>query len=188
MNQLIHFKGAQIRTAGTKDEPLLSGADVCKMLDLRNSRQVLARIPREDIHVRTVDTKKGPRQMIFVTESGFYDLVFQSRKQEAIAFRRWVCKRVLPAIRKHGYFVADRDDHPADLLALPDARRERILLWIAVMQEISASEHRFQTIKDISARHPHEKGFRVASLYRRFKRWERSGGDWKTLTTYVRTA
>ena len=44
---------------------------------------------------------------VFVTESGVYDLIFKSRKAEAIAFKDWVTDEVLPTIRKSGGYVAD---------------------------------------------------------------------------------
>ena len=41
---------------------------------------------------------------IFLDESGFYELVFKSRLPAAKMFREWVFTKVLPSIRKHGYF------------------------------------------------------------------------------------
>lgn len=43
-----------------------------------------------------------------VDEAGFYELTFGSRKAEAMAFRRWVCREVLPQIRKTGTFSLKR--------------------------------------------------------------------------------
>ena len=37
-----------------------------------------------------------------VSESGLYDLIMQSRKPEAKAFKRWVTSEVLPSICKTG--------------------------------------------------------------------------------------
>ena len=39
---------------------------------------------------------------MFITESGVYDLIFKSRKKEAIAFKDWVTDEVLPQIRQTG--------------------------------------------------------------------------------------
>ena len=39
-----------------------------------------------------------------VSESGLYDLIMQSRKPEAKAFKRWVTHEVLPSIRKTGSY------------------------------------------------------------------------------------
>jgi len=38
--------------------------------------------------------------MTFLTEAGFYTLIFKSRKQQAKAFRKWVTGEVLPALRR----------------------------------------------------------------------------------------
>ena len=42
--------------------------------------------------------------MTVINESGLYDLIFQSRKPEAKAFRKWVTSEVLPALRKTGEY------------------------------------------------------------------------------------
>ena len=44
------------------------------------------------------------RWIIFVDEPGFYELVFRSRLPSAIIFREWVFTKVLPSIRKYGYY------------------------------------------------------------------------------------
>ncbi|GAB1403065.1 hypothetical protein MASR1M74_02430 [Lentimicrobium sp.] len=46
------------------------------------------------------------RRVNLVTESGLYSLIFQSRKPEAKAFRKWVTGEVLPSIRKTGRYEA----------------------------------------------------------------------------------
>ena len=42
--------------------------------------------------------------MTIVRESGLYNLIFQSRKPEAKASRKWVTSEVLPSIRKTGRY------------------------------------------------------------------------------------
>ena len=44
------------------------------------------------------------RWIIFVDEPGFYELVFRSRLPTAKMFREWVFDKVLPSIRKYGYY------------------------------------------------------------------------------------
>ena len=41
---------------------------------------------------------------IFIDEPGFYELVFRSRLPSARIFREWVFTKVLPSIRKYGYY------------------------------------------------------------------------------------
>ena len=40
----------------------------------------------------------------FINEPGFYELVFRSRLPTAKIFREWVFAKVLPSIRKYGYY------------------------------------------------------------------------------------
>ena len=40
----------------------------------------------------------------FLNEAGFYELVFKSRLPSARIFREWVFAKVLPSIRKYGYY------------------------------------------------------------------------------------
>ena len=44
------------------------------------------------------------RWIIFLDEPGFYELVFRSRLPAAKMFREWVFSKVLPSIRKYGYY------------------------------------------------------------------------------------
>ena len=46
----------------------------------------------------------GEQKCIIINESGFYELVFKSRLPAAKIFREWVFEKVLPNIRKFGYF------------------------------------------------------------------------------------
>ena len=46
----------------------------------------------------------GKQKCIFIKEAGFYELVFKSRLPAAKIFREWVFDKVLPSIRKYGYY------------------------------------------------------------------------------------
>ena len=46
----------------------------------------------------------GCSMTYFVDEPGFYELVFKSRLQSARIFREWVFSKLLPSIRKYGYY------------------------------------------------------------------------------------
>ena len=41
---------------------------------------------------------------MLVNEPGFYELVFKSRLPNARAFREWIFNKVLPSIRRYGYY------------------------------------------------------------------------------------
>ena len=46
----------------------------------------------------------GCSMTYFIDEAGFYELVFRSRLPAAKIFREWVFNKVLPSIRKYGYY------------------------------------------------------------------------------------
>ena len=49
-----------------------------------------------------IDTRG--KYCLFIDEAGFYELVFRSRLPAAKMFREWVFSKVLPSIRKYGYY------------------------------------------------------------------------------------
>ena len=42
---------------------------------------------------------------IYINESGLYSLILRSNKEEAIQFKKWITKEVLPSIRKTGQYT-----------------------------------------------------------------------------------
>ena len=58
---------------------------------------------KKSCHPETGGQIQG-RWIIFLNESGFYELVFRSRLPAAKMFRDWVFTKVLPSIRKYGYY------------------------------------------------------------------------------------
>lgn len=107
MNEIKIFDNpqfGQIRTAGTPEEPLFCLADVCRVLDLQTSR-VKYRLEDGVISSNPITDNLGRTQMAnFVNEDGLYDVILDSRKPEARAFRKWITKDVLPTIRKTGKY------------------------------------------------------------------------------------
>ena len=95
-----------IRTAGTPEQPLFCLADVCKRLGLQASR-VKDRLEKGVISSNPLLTSGGIQQLNFVNEDGLYDVILDSRKPEAKAFRKWVTSEVLPTIRKHGAYMTN---------------------------------------------------------------------------------
>lgn len=95
-----------IKTAGTPEQPLFCLADVCKILGLQASR-VKDRLEKGVISSNPLLTSGGIQQLNFVNEDGLYDVILDSRKPEAKAFRKWVTSEVLPTIRKHGAYMTN---------------------------------------------------------------------------------
>ena len=109
----------QIRTTIAENgEPLFCLADVCKSLDLR-STDVVRRLSDDVVTNHPISDSLGREQLAnFVNEDGFYDVVLDSRKPEAKAFRKWITSEVLPSIRKSGgYLVTSDTDTEDEILA-----------------------------------------------------------------------
>lgn len=95
----------EIRVAGTSENPLFCLADVCKVLDLGNPSQVKTRLDDGVISNEVIPDSLGRQQeATFVNEDGLYDVILDSRKPQAKAFRKWITSEVLPLIRKTGSY------------------------------------------------------------------------------------
>ena len=72
--------------------------------------------------------------MKFINESGLYDLILESKKPEAKAFRRWVTSEVLPSIRKTGsYNVQQQQLTPSYMI---EDRIKRASVWIEEQKQM----------------------------------------------------
>ncbi len=100
-----------------KGEPWFCLADVCKVLGLQRSA-VMRRLEKGGISSHPLSTKGGRQLIAFVNENGLYDVILDSRKPSARAFRKWVTSEVLPQIRKTGgYIPLSGDDDEKTILA-----------------------------------------------------------------------
>lgn len=97
----------EVRTSIINDEPYFALNDVCRILDIKNSRQAKTRLSDKGVITNDILTNGGTQKADFINESNLYKLVFQSRKPEAERFGDWVTSEVLPAIRKHGAYMTD---------------------------------------------------------------------------------
>ena len=111
--QLFKYHNNSVRTFTHNDGSIwLIAADVCRVLDIKNPRDAVNSLDDDEkMTVAITDGHSGQRGgaqfFNIINESGFYALVFKSRKEEAKDFSRWVRREVLPSIRQHGYFVSD---------------------------------------------------------------------------------
>lgn len=106
------FEEQAVRVVIRDGEPWFVAVDVCRVLELENARQVVARLDddeRDGVH--TVDAIGRQQLTNVINESGLYALIFTSRKEQAKRFRKWVTAEVLPTIRKTGrYELPGQDD------------------------------------------------------------------------------
>lgn len=106
--ELYTFNGHQVRTILIDGNPWFIAADVCAICALRDTSSALRKVDDRDVRrLRRSDTPQHFRgiapqvqEIAVVNESGLYDLVFQSTKQEARDFKRWVTSDLLPRYRR----------------------------------------------------------------------------------------
>ncbi len=109
MNELQIFNNeefGEIRTVVANNEPMFCLSDVCKALELSNSRVVSARLD-DDERCKLDLPRQG--ETWFITESGLYAVILRSDKPNAKKFRKWVTSEVLPSIRKNGGYIAGQE-------------------------------------------------------------------------------
>lgn len=112
MNKLQVFHSdqfGQVRTVQKDGQPWFVAADVCRALEVGNSRQALSRLDADEKGVISTDTPGGEQKMSIVNEPGLYTLVLGSRKPEARAFKRWITHEVIPSIRRSGGYIAGQE-------------------------------------------------------------------------------
>ncbi|MDP3072727.1 MAG: BRO family protein [Opitutaceae bacterium] len=96
-------KTTKVRTLNINGEIWFYGLDVCEALDIKNPSDAYSRLDADDLGTTEgVDSLSRKIKVTIVSESGFYALVFQSRKPEAKRFKTWVTREVLPQIRQTG--------------------------------------------------------------------------------------
>ena len=129
MNQVTHFdfKSSSVRIAfDANNEPLFCLADVCKVLNISRSSDLLqiqrgyvknetlkrhGALDPIGVHKISVPTNGGKQELIFINEPNLYRVIFRSNKPEAIHFQNWVFAEVLPTIRKTGSYSARQAAH-----------------------------------------------------------------------------
>ncbi len=114
MNNLMIFEGKQVEVFEVNNVIYFNTKHVAECLDIKDinsstrtfnikQKKILKNSDVHSMHIRKLNNAGE----IFLTESGVYKLIFQSRKQEAERFQDWVTDEVLPDIRKHGSYALE---------------------------------------------------------------------------------
>lgn len=156
--------GQEVRVrVDERGEPWFVAKDVCDILGVANNRDAVSRLDADERMSVLPTALGGSQKMVAVSESGLYRLIFESRKPEARAFRRWVTHEVLPSIRKTGLYADDGVGLDEVMLRTADYLR---------LRGIERNANRFgQTVGDYCRAHGlayetgRKPGQRVASLY-----------------------
>lgn len=98
------FEGHLVRfVANDRNEIHVVARDLCAILGL-NLRNLSRICDSEESYTVRLLSSGGEQETIVLTESGMYQLIFQSRKDAAVRFRKWITGEVLPSIRRNGFY------------------------------------------------------------------------------------
>jgi len=114
-NQVFAFGEQLIRVLGTPNRPHFVAADVCKVLEIQNPASAVADFAANEVGIDQIYTNyslgvtnvtdvQRSQEVLVVTETGLYRLIFRSDKPSARQFQDWVFSEVLPSIRKTGQY------------------------------------------------------------------------------------
>lgn len=120
----------EIRTIEQNGEPWFVGKDVAAALGYGEGKSlvnaVANHVDAEDKGVTEMMTPGGKQNMTIINESGLYSLVLGSKLPTARKFKHWVTAEVLPAIRKHGGYIAGQETlSPEELCIYYDPYQRR---------------------------------------------------------------
>lgn len=122
MNELTNvfqYGATDIRTIVKNEKIWFVAKDVCEVLEIKNSRDALARLDSDEkSDVGLTDAIGRLQNTALVNEPGLYSLILGSRKPEAKQFKRWITHEVIPSIRKHGAYMTEQTIEKA--LTSPD--------------------------------------------------------------------
>lgn len=130
-------KFGEIRTMGDANNPLFCLTDLCKALGLER-RDVKDRLDDEVVSTHPIADSLGRMQeTTFVNEVGLYQVIFQSKKEEAKEFTKWVTSEVLPMIRKTGMYLTEDTKEKLNN-SNDEAIKELIAKYDEVKEELKA--------------------------------------------------
>ena len=99
--QVFNYGEQEVRTLVIDADPWWVLVDVCRVLNIENSRNVARRLDDDEKNtVRLTDGIRGNPNVVIINESGLYSVILRSDKPEAKKFKRWITHEVLPAIAR----------------------------------------------------------------------------------------
>ena len=117
IKDVFKFGGKRLRVFGTSEEPWFCGKDVGKILGYKRTADAIKANVKDKYKIRLLDLYKkigvgaeptlsnNEKNMFYIKEAGLYSLIMKSHMKEAEKFQDWVFEKVLPSIRKNGYYV-----------------------------------------------------------------------------------
>ena len=108
--QPFDFNGQPIRIVTIDGEPWFVAADAAAILGFKDAYYLTRGLDDDETVPHILGDAVGREQeMTVVSESGLYSAILRSRVDGAKAFKRWITREVIPAIRKTGSYGAPKE-------------------------------------------------------------------------------
>lgn len=101
--------GKEFKIYGDFENPLFLAKDVAKWIEHNNITHLMNMVDENEKLTYTICNSGQNREMWFLTEDGLYEVLMQSRKPIAKAFKKEV-KKILKEIRKNGGYIATNEN------------------------------------------------------------------------------
>ena len=133
--------GKGFKMYGTFDEPLFLAKHVAEWIeyDVKNTYRLLNSVDEEEKVKGSIHTLGGTQEMWFLTEDGLYEVLMQSRKPIAKAFKKEV-KGILKKLRKGNLNVPSYQiDNPIERAKVwigEEGKRQQLQLEVKEKEEL----------------------------------------------------
>ena len=81
----------EIVIKGTFENPLFRASDVALILEISNIRASIKDFNESEKVVQTMTTPGGPQNVLFLTQTGLFRLLFRSKNPIALQVQYWAC-------------------------------------------------------------------------------------------------
>ena len=116
VQQFLNDNFGEVRCfADELNNPWFCANDIAKCLGDRDGSILIRGIEREDLTTHNVCTKKGERELNFISEGGLYQVILtkkpkdENKKIKIKEFKKWITNIVIPAIRKDGAYISNEE-------------------------------------------------------------------------------
>ncbi|EFT1359301.1 hypothetical protein HV895_001862 [Salmonella enterica] len=125
----FYFHNSSVRIQVIDGEPWFCLSDVAKILEIKNSRDLLSKqLDKDGVDkIYIIDSLSRKQEAAFINEPNLYLVIFRSNKPEAKQFQDWVFNDVLPTIRKTGRYQKQPPSEPLNSNDMSNLKR---LVWM----------------------------------------------------------
>lgn len=102
--QTFNFNVLPVRVVMIEGSPWFVAVDVALILGYASTKDATRVLDDDEKGGHILPTPGGAQEFTIINESGLFNLVLRSRRDEAKPFRKWVTAEVLPTIRRTGSY------------------------------------------------------------------------------------